>query len=182
MITSNIRINNPDVFYCRSIGPTYQTYIISASGVIADCCILEIQTADCVAVAVECAFEIIARSSNRCPTVSWCAVESTIGVKHGCIYFNVFCQDGTNRSSAIVHFIGKPIKVGCIANSVVVNKIGCKTITAVVAFGYQSALSKELAASSAASSSIHRRVLLNNISIAEYSAWLQSIYHAVAIV
>ena len=109
-----------------------------------------------MAVSVECAFEIIARSSNRCPTESWRAVESAIVVQHVFIYCNVGCKNGIYSVVAVVHFVGKPIKFGCVANSVVSNEIGCKIQTAVIAFGYQSsALIYELSTSSAVSCSSH---------------------------
>ena len=106
-------------------------------------------------VAVECAFVVFAVCSNRCPIVSWCAVESAIGVKHVFVHPNVGCQDGIYSCVAIVHFVGKPIEFARVADCVVSNEISREIQTAVVAFGYQSALSYKFSASRAASDSIH---------------------------
>ena len=78
MITFNIRINNPDVLYRRSVAIAYQANIVAAIGGVFVSCVIEIQAANGVAVAVECALISINRSSNRCPTMHCCAVEIAI--------------------------------------------------------------------------------------------------------
>ena len=82
LTTMDIRINNPDILYrsisSTSFGIAYQTHIVAAIGVVAVSCIFEIQTANGVAVAVECACKWFIFSSNRCPTIHCCAVEIAI--------------------------------------------------------------------------------------------------------
>ena len=104
--TKDIRINNPNILYRRSIGTAYQTHIVAVIGVII------IQAANGVAVAVEFAIEFRdIESSNRCPTVSWCTVESAFGSKHVFVYYNVGCKYTFNIVVAAVNHCGKLVKV-----------------------------------------------------------------------
>ena len=136
-----------------------------------------------MAVAVECASEIIKRS-NRCP-ISWRAVDCAIVVQYVFIDLNIGCQDGVYSVVAAVHFIGEPIEFARVANSVVAHEIGSKIQTVAVAFGYQSAMNCELAANRAVTSNlIYRRVWDNcTFGIAECDcAWLRSIYYKVVFI
>ena len=76
-------------------------------------CIVEIQTADRVAVAVEGANIFISRIANRCPytEITAVAVERTICIQHTRIDHNILSQHSIDGIVAMIHLGSQPIKM-----------------------------------------------------------------------
>ena len=79
-----------------------------------------------MALAVEGAVILAAVCSNRCPNVSWSAVERTIDVQNTIVEDNIGSQDGFGAVAAIVNLIGKPVELSCVANGVVTNIVAAQ--------------------------------------------------------